>query len=832
MESQSTSPAKSTRPITGLSEEEVKKRLSQGLGNRSTIPTSRTYGQIFKENVFTFVNIVLFALGTTLVLLGRVSDALVSVGVIAVNVIVSVIQEIKAKHVLDHIALISRSSATVIREGERKKVDIENVVAGDILVLEPGDHVVVDGTVIGEDEVQIDESLLTGESEAITKHPGDSIYSGSFCMGGNACYQAEKVGSESLSNRLMVSARAFRRVLTPLQKEVNLIVRILLLVAIYLEVILVVNSTLEKVPLVDSIRMSVVILGLVPNGLFLAITTAYTLGAVRIAQKGALIQQSNAIESLSHVDVLCLDKTGTLTTNKLKVENLMAFNTTTETLCRTLGDFAASFPSINRTASAIAEAYPGTSHSVLESVPFSSDYRWSGLVFDEPDRSGIYILGAPETILPLLQLPAGQSLPVKEWTRNGLRVLLFAYSPQVVSLRGENNQPKLPPKLVLWGAIALADELRPEAKTTIENFRKAGVELKLISGDNPDTVAALAGQAGFDLSGGSISGDELLGLDPEQLKQQVMSRSIFGRVAPEQKDQIIQLLRSQGKYVAMIGDGVNDVKALKRADLAISLKSGSQAARAVADIVLLEDSFAVLPDVVQEGQQILTGMQDVFKLFLTRILYILLLIISTEASGGLPLTPKHNSIVSLLIVGIPTLALVAWAKPGKVSRTSIGQKIIHFILSPGLTLGLAGLGVFVGFYLVPEILTGVFSLKNGIEFDASGMGLSTAQSALTTFYVLCGLLLILFAEPPSRLFVGVNKLSGDKRPAYLVTILLLVYGCILAVPIFSKFFELTPLVWWNYLLLIGLAALWGLLVRWFWRKRLLGRYLGIEAGNE
>lgn len=832
METKSDPSATATQPLTGLSEAEVLARRAQGLGNRSVFPTSRTYRQILKENVFTFLNNVLFGLGIALILLGRVSEALVSVGVIAINVIVSVVQEIRAKRILDHIALITRPSVTVIREGVRKKADLGDIVAGDILVAEPGDQIVADGAVMGEAEIQVDESLLSGESDPITKRPGDPVYSGSFCVVGNAYYQAEKVGSESLSNRLTASARAFRRVRTPLQRQVNLVVRVLLLIAVYIEILLIVNTIIEKTPLVEGIRMSVVVLGLVPNGLFLAIATAYGLGAVRIARKGALVQQSNAIESLSHVDVLCLDKTGTLTTNRLKVRSLQPLNASEEDLRRALGDFSASFVSKNRTALAIAEAYPGDPRRVAASVPFSSNYRWSGLAFDDPDRYGVFVLGAPEAILPVIRGSDDLTLPVQEWARQGLRVLLFAHDPQVVSLKGENGEPQLPLGLVLWGAIALADELRPEAQATIEGFRKAGVELKLISGDSPDTVAALARQAGFDPGGGAVSGTELTGLAPEQQGQMVKSRSIFGRVAPQQKEQILQLLHSQGKYVAMIGDGINDVLALKQADLAIAMQGGSQAARAVADIVLLEDSFAVLPQAVREGQRILIGMQDTFKLFLTRILYSLLIILSAGSSGEFPLAPKHNTILTLFTVGIPTIALVAWAKPGVVPRANAARRLAHFILPPGLTLGLVGLGVFVGYLLFPAILSGRFSITRGLGIEEAGMPLNAAQSALTSFFIFCGLLLILFVEPPARFWAGGDRLSRDRRPAFLVLFLFVVYGVILATPFLRDFFELAPLAGWEYLLLIGLAGLWAIWVRWLWRSRVLNRYLSLDGGIE
>ena len=814
--------------ITGLSEAEVVSRREQGLGNQTNISTSRTYWQIFRENVFTFINNVLFGLGITLVLIGRASDALVSVGVILMNVLVSVVQEIRAKRILDHIAFITRPTVTVIREGQRKKVNLDEIVRGDTLWLEPGDQVVADGTIIKEDELQVDESLLTGESDAISKRPGDTVFSGSFCVAGSGYYTADKVGADSLSNQMTASARSFRRVTTPLQREVNLIVRILLLVAAFLEILLIVNTFFEKIPIVDGIRNAVVVIGLVPNGLFLSIATAYALGAVRIARKGALIQQSNAIESLSHVDLLCFDKTGTLTTNNLLVKYLFPLRGSEEDFRRDLGNFIAGFASKNRTAAAIAEACPGAPQTVRESVPFSSVYRWSGLSIDGPDMSGMYVMGAPEIILPKISQTASLTSKITEWTNQGLRVLVFAAQHDQVPFRGPEGDLRLPPDLAPLGLIAIADELRPEARTAILDFQKAGVELKIISGDNPDTVASLARQAGIDPGEGPVSGETLSQLPTDEMGQLVKTRSIFGRIAPRQKEEMIKLLRHQGKYVAMIGDGVNDVLALKQADLAISLQGGSQAARAVADIVLLEDSFAVLPQTVREGQRILVGMQDVFKLFLTRILYECLLILATMAAGGFPLSLKHNSILTLLTVGIPTFALVLWAQPGIVPRSRMARKISHFILPPALTLALGGLIVYIGFLITPVILAGGFTLLSSLEFDPLGHELITAQTALAGFSIFCGLFLVVFVEPPTRFWVGGDKLSGDKRPAFLALFLFVVYCVILLVPSFRSFFELASLPWFDYLLLLGISALWGLGVRWLWRNRILDRYLGMS----
>jgi cation-transporting ATPase E len=445
--------------------------------------------------------------------------------------------------------------------------------------------------------------------------------------------------------------------------------------------------------------------------------------------------------------------------------------------------------------------------------------------------SGVYILGAPETVLPVLEQQDPLLPTIEDWTHQGLRVLVFAHAPNVVPLRDANDEPQLPSSLVPLGLIALADELRLETRETMENFRKAGVELKIFSGDSPDTVAALAKQAGFDTNGEAVSGIELAQMKPEEVSQALANRSIFGRIAPQQKEQMVHVLRGQGKYVAMIGDGVNDVMALKGADLAIAMQGGSQAARAVADMVLLDDSFAVLPQAVLEGQRILNGMQDIFKLFLTRILYVALLILSSAAAGGFPLAPKHNSILSLLTVGIPTIALAAWAKPGAVPRANAARRISHFVLPAGLTLGLAGMGVFIGSLIAPAILSGHFSVSNSLEANPGSIGLNIAQTVLTSFSIFCGLFLILFVEPPTQFWVGGTSLRADPRSIYLALGLFVIYILILVTPVLRTLFELAPLAWFTYLLLLGLASLWALGVRWLWRSRALDRYLSLDYGN-
>lgn len=817
--------------LRGLSEQEAAARRARGLGNKVPLRTSRTYGEILRENVFTFLNNVLFILGAALALLGRVSDALVSVGVVLVNVLVSVVQEVRAKRTLDRIALLTRPRATVIRDGRERELDPGEIVVGDLLVVHPGDQIVVDGRVVGEGAMDVDESLLTGESDLVPKREGDPVYSGSFCVSGSACYQAEKVGAQSLASQLTAGARAFRRVSTPLQREINLVIRVILLVAIYVELLLAIDAVLDAAGLVASVQIAVVVAGLVPQGLILATAVAYAAGAVRIAGRGALVQQANAIESLSHVDVLCLDKTGTLTANRLRLHAVAPLQGDEATLRRALGLVAASTAAPNRTTEAIAAACPGQARRPRAEVPFSSARKWSALAFAEGEVRGVYVLGAPEVLQPLLGPGADLGPRLEEWTASGLRVLLLAHHPDPEALRVDAGVPMPSPGLVPLGLVSFADELRPEARETLARFAEAGVRLKVISGDNPRTVAALARQAGLAGDLQLVSGQDLASMAPPQFAAAAEAATIFGRITPQQKEQLVRALRGQGHHVAMIGDGVNDVLSLKQADLAIAMASGSQATRAVADIVLLDDSFAVLPAAVREGQRILAGMQDILKLFLTRVLYETLLILSIAVVGGFPYTPKQAALLTLLTVGIPTLALAAWARPSPPRRGGLVRSLLHFVLPASLTLALVGLGIYLA-YLVPT-MQALQAAAPGIGArEAMAQALPVAQSALTTVTVLGGLLLIPLVEPPSPAWVGGDRLSGDPRPAWLAALLALAYLAMAAFPPLRQFADLAPLRSLDYLLLAGVVVLWGLALRFTWRARLLDRVLGTDLSPE
>jgi cation-transporting ATPase E len=354
----------------GLSDSEVARRRDAGQGNNVRLETSRSYAQILRENLFTFINLVLFGIGLVLVLLGLYTDAMMSVGIVMLNVVIGIIQEMKAKRTLDKIALLTRPKATVLRDGQEKVIDPTEVVLGDILIARPGDQIVVDGVVVGDGKIDVDESLLTGESDLIPKKAGDEVYSGSFCVNGSASYEATKVGLDSVANKLTSGARAFRQIKTPLQTDVDLIIRVLVLIAVQLGILFGMATLVASLPATESARIAAVVTGLIPNGLFFMISIAYAMGAVRMAGSGALIQQSNAVESMSNVNVLCLDKTGTLTANRIHFTEVDALGGDEAELRRILGIYAACVTASNRTSEALGAGCPGERREFVEEIPF------------------------------------------------------------------------------------------------------------------------------------------------------------------------------------------------------------------------------------------------------------------------------------------------------------------------------------------------------------------------------------------------------------------------------------------------------------------------------
>lgn len=747
----------------------------------------RSYRDIVRENVLTFINVAIFTLGLALALLGDPGAAALSVGVVAFNVVVSVAQEVRAKIVLERIALLVRPTACVLRGDTEVAVTAGALRAGDVIRIRAGDQLLADATLRAGEPVEVDESLLTGEAEPVPKSTGDLVLAGSFCVAGTATADVIRVGEETLVSGMTAGARAFRRTTTPLQRRVDTIIRGVLIVALSLVAVMTAASFVEHVPPISGVAMAIVIAGIVPNGLLLASAAAYAMSAVRIARRGVLVQQANAIDSLSHVDVLCADKTGTLTTAHTRVERIVALDGDEAALIALLGRYAASTDATDRVTCAIREACPADRAPTVANVPFSASRGWSASSFV---TDGPLVLGAPERLRPHLATPLDESR-LERLAAYGMRVVLFARADAVADDGPRGVRP--------LGLVCLREELRTDARSTLRHFADAGIELKILSGDHPSTVRAIARDAGMTRIA-VATGVDVDACDDETLARLAAATTVFARVTPHHKQRIILALRRSGRYVAMVGDGVNDVLALKAAQLGIAMRSGAPSARAVADIILMNDEIGRLVPAAAEGRRILHGMRDIFRIFLTRVLYATLLIVAIPTiEGAFPFTPKQNALLTLLSVGIPSLALAAWASPRTIAPGDLGRGLAMLVLPAGWSIALLAFGT----YLV----------------HASDP--ATAQTALVTLALFCGVLL--YVDTPER-----EHAAPDTRHAAVGLVMLVAYLGTVTTPLASAL-DLVPLPPVEIAALAALALCWIVVQRWLWRRRALESVLGLSG---
>ncbi|MFW3170984.1 HAD-IC family P-type ATPase [Geodermatophilus sp. CPCC 206100] len=822
----------------GLSQREAEARHRRGEGNVAVSRSSRGYGQILRTNVFSFFNLILFTIGVALLALGRVNDAVVSVGLGLVNAAISAVQEIRAKRKLDRLQLLSRGRVTVVRDGRDVEVLPEEVVRGDVLHVRPGDQVVVDGPVLAGGRIEADESLLTGESDPQPKEAGDDLLSGSFCVAGEGRQLARDVGAASYASRLTADARRGSTDATPLQRRIGFVVRLVICLVVLMSGAILLQAALEGLSLVRVVQTTAVLSGLVPYGLFLLVAVAYSVGAAKSAGQGALVQQVNAVESMSNVDVVCTDKTGTLTTGRLSLAELVPLGPSADDVGRLVGSLARSAAAPNLTTTALAGALPGEPWQVREEIPFSSSLRWSALRTDE----GVVVLGAPDALAPHL---SGEPLAgvVGERTAQGLRVLIVARALDPRASLRNGGRPRLP-ALEPLAVVALADELRPQVRETIEAFRADGVAVKVVSGDDPHTVAALARQAGLD-GGAPVAGADLDDLGDPELDALVDRTTVFGRVAPEQKERLVAALRRQGRYVAMLGDGVNDARALKAAHVGVAMRSGSAVTRDVADIVLTDDSLAALVPARHEGRRIIGGIATSMQVFLARVGTQGLVILAVTMLGlGFPYSPAQVGL-TLLTVGVPTLFLTLWARPVAPDQDLLGT-LGRFVVPAALLTAAGGVGLYAYHYTflseglsgpdVPDGVLAAFESYTGLSSDDVGFPEAAAtigaQTALSTFVSYAAFLLILFLKPPHRLFASWTGPDGDRRPALLVVALVAVFTAGLFLPAFTTYFGLTDAADPVVMTVLPALVLWFLCLTAAYRFRLLDRALGLRQLQE
>ncbi|HEV7585916.1 MAG TPA: HAD-IC family P-type ATPase [Solirubrobacteraceae bacterium] len=742
----------------GLSAEEAASRLAA----RGKIPrqrSSRSYASIVRANTLNIPNGILLFFGVLTITFASWRDALF-LGILVSNVAIGSFQEIRSKRALDRLAALVAPEAVVVRDGIDRRVPLEEVVVGDIVRLAAGDQVVADGEVVTADGLVLDEANLTGESEPVVRGVGDPVWSGSFAVEGASLFEATAVGSDSRAGRLAATARAFRHPRSPLERANDrLLLRIVafsspLVVALTVSVLTSGGSTASHVQ-----ALTAGIVNLVPEGLILLISVTAAASAFKMARRGVLAQQLNAIESLASVDVLCTDKTGTLTEPTPRVVALLPADGTDEaTFARALSTYAASAPSRNLTLDAINDAQLADTPSitVIAQVPFSSRRRWSALDLDG-ER---IVLGAPERFTG-----AGDSFQARarDEASAGRRVLALGRSEEPLPVGVP--EPPFPGDVEALGLVVLAERLRPNAAATVAFFAEQEVTLKVLSGDAPATAGAIAHDAGVPGSAPALDGESLPG-DGETLREAIRSAPAVGRISPEGKRAVVHALAEDGSYVAMVGDGVNDVPALKEARLAVAQGSGTQMARSVADLVLVEDDFATVPAMVAEGRQILRNVQRVAQLFVTKTVFTAVVGLAVGIpTATFPLLPRQFTVASTVTIGIPAFLIALAPSSGPWRPEGFLRAVTRFAIPAGVAVGL---GVVAGYLLA----------RYGFD-----LGLARSRTVATGIVVVCGLAVVMRLEAE----------RGRRRLAIagLCALMLALFALALLVPFLREFYELS-----------------------------------------
>jgi cation-transporting ATPase E len=665
----------------GLTDAEVEERIGRGQTNASPRRSSRTVGEILRANLVTRFNFILGALLAVILIVGKPQDALFGIVLVA-NALIGIVQELRSKRTLDRLALLNAPRARVVRSGTVHEIAVDHVVLDDLIEARRGDQVVTDGTVRTSAALEVDESLLTGEARPVSKGVGEPILSGSFVVAGSGRYQATAVGDEAYAHRLAVEARQFSLARSELVEGINQFLRYVTWAIVPVAIL----TTVSQLDANDSIDQALsgtvaALVGMVPQGLVLLTSIAFAVAAVGLARRQVLVQQLPAVEGLARVDVVCFDKTGTLTDGTLTFDHLAPWATDAP-VSEALGALAHEGDA-NATLAAVAGAFPAPSGWVArQRAAFSSARKWSGIDFGE---HGTWVLGAPEIVIS----DDAASAEATALAAAGHRVVAVARSSSPF-----DGDDQLPSHLELVGIVVLSERLRPEAAATVTYFRQQGVALKVLSGDNPLTVGTVAARAGVP---GAEAPVDALGLpgDPADLAALLAERSVFGRVGPDQKQAIVGALQSSGHTVAMTGDGINDVLALKRADIGVAMGSGAQATRAVAEIVLLDDRFDQVPSIVAEGRRVTANIERVANVFLTKTVWATALAL---AVGVLllpyPFLPRHLTIIDTLTIGVPCFFL-ALAPNRRRFMSGFVRRVLLFAVPAGITVAVATFVVFV-----------------------------------------------------------------------------------------------------------------------------------------
>ena len=774
-----TAPDTSVDPARGLTAAEVADRVARGLANTVPAAPTRTVGQIVRGNVLTPINLIVAILAALVIVAGSPKDALFG-GIIVANGVIGVVQELRAKKVLDQLSVVNAPKAHVVRDGEVRDVQVHELVLDDVVELRAGAQVVADGVVVAHDSLEVDESLLTGEADAVVKEDGDEVLSGSAVSSGTGRMRVTKVGADNYAAKLAEEARRFTLVNSPLRNDINRIVTFVGYLIIPVGVLLATSQFLRRHESWQQAIISTVagLVGMVPEGLVLLTSVAFAVGVVRLAKRRCLVQELPAIEVLARVDVLCADKTGTITEGSLAVADVELVSATAQRdeVEQALAALAQLDPDPNPTSSALHDHFTTATTWVMTGrVPFSSARKWSAMTFEQ---HGSWVLGAPENVLGQAY-DGGIREAVERHAAEGRRVLVLARADGSFGDGGEATLPAVDPLAL----VLLEDVVRADAPETLRYFADQGVVVKVISGDNNVTVGAVARRAGLDGWESNVNATTLPADDTPEFAEAVRTTTVFGRVTPHQKRAMVKALQAQGHTVAMTGDGVNDVLALKDADCGIAMASGSEATRGVAQLVLMDSNFSAMPAVVSEGRRVINNIERVASLFLTKTTYSVILSLLTGVFAfAYPLDPIHLSILSWFTIGIPAFFLALEPNDQQVS-----QGFLTRVLGRAVPAGT----------VIAVMTTAVFTLS---QLDEA----VSAEEARSLAVLVAGSVALM------NLYRTARPMNLLRRT--LVLTMTILFGLAFVVPFTRDFFKLPLTQPWGYVLAAGLILIaWPLL---------------------
>ncbi|WP_294579327.1 HAD-IC family P-type ATPase [uncultured Thomasclavelia sp.] len=761
---------------TGLSNEEVAKRASEGKVNGISKPASKTYGQIIKDNVCTLFNLLNFLIFVALVLVQAWSN-LVFMAIIVANALIGIYQEVKAKRLVDQLSILTKPTITVVRNGQTTVVDINDVVLDDVLVLESGNQVCNDATVI-HGMIEANESLLTGESDPVNKKVDSELLSGSSVISGKCYAQVKNVGDNNYSTALVKEAQKVKEQNSELMDSMKKVTKVTTFMIIPLGIILFVEALwLRQDILFEAVVSSAAgLLGMLPKGLVLLTSVSLANGVARLAKKKVLVQDLYSLETLSHVDVLCLDKTGTITDGKMKVEETFMFekNDQFDTL-EIMGSYLRASDDNNATFQAMDEYFGENDlYDCSKKISFSSLRKWSAIEFKD---IGTIVVGAAEKVI-------SQTLPdeIKDKMLQGMRALAVGYTSESIS--DDQPLPELQPLMV----IILSDTIRDHTKETLEYFHQEGVETKIISGDNVNTVMAIASKAGV------LNYDRCIDMstvDDKDLPKVVQEYTVFGRVTPNQKKLIVEALKADGHHVAMTGDGVNDLLALKDADCSIAIADGSDASKQISQVVLLNSDFTCLPDVLLEGRKVVNNVTRVAGVFFIKTIYsVLLSLFCVLTNTAFPFIPLQITLIDLLVEAMPSFMTIFESDIRKIKGSFLPK-----VFSKAIGNALAVVIIFIGIMLF-----------------GSNFGLNQLESVTLMYYVLITISMI-----------AVIRSCYPFTKLRILICLMMVFGFILAILLFSNILHLANVSLSIVLSGLVLSAIGVLIERAIYR--LIARYM-------